>query len=137
MRASKPAFKLQAPVIPEGALHQQIHKVLTIEIAPPGRVSLGRAVWYSIDIANYGGNTPGLRTSRGVIAGIPDVFLLWGGTAFFIELKREGGLLSDAQQALIPALLIGGGRCGVATTAEEVLALLDVWGVPRRRAVRL
>jgi len=131
-------FRLTAPPVPESALHQSVAKILGLEIAAAGHISKNGVVWYSIDIANYNGGAPGLRTSRGVIAGIPDVFILWAGRGFFIELKRPvSGALSDPQQLLIPALMSAGGRVGVASTVEGVLQLLDAWGVPRAHNARL
>jgi hypothetical protein len=118
-------------------LQKQIADVLRIEIAPPGKVSKSGVVWWSADIADYGGSVPGIRVGRGLIAGIPDLFVLWRGMAHFLEIKTEVGELSLAQQSVGTALLVAGGRIGVARNAAEVLAILDAWGIPRARRVTL
>ncbi len=132
----KAAFRLTAPVVPEHSIQRQVTDVMRIEIAPAGKVSKAGVCWYSIDHANYAGEVPGLRIGRGICAGILDVFLLYRGLAYFIELKTEDGELSIAQQSVATALLVAGGRVGVARDAVEVVALLDVWGVPRNRRIR-
>ena len=81
-----------APVIREPALHREIAQVLRLEVAAPGYITSDGVVWWSVDIAAYAGVAPGLRTARGVIAGIPDVIIFWAGRAFFVELKALDGL---------------------------------------------
>jgi hypothetical protein len=129
-------FKLTAPVIPEHPLHRQVADVLRLELGPPGRVSTDGVVWYSIDIADYGGSVPGTRVARGVIAGIPDLFVLHRGRAHVIELKAANGELSGAQRSVIAASICGGARVGVCRDAVEVLHVLDEWQIPRARRVR-
>jgi hypothetical protein len=41
--------------------------------------------------------------------------------------------LSDPQQSVLAAVLASGGRVGVVRDAEEMLGLLDAWGIPRAR----
>lgn len=125
------------PVVPEHPLARQIADVLTIELAPAGRLSPAGVVWYAIDHAAYAGATPGARVGRGIIAGIPDLFVLWGGLAGFIEIKTAAGVLSKPQRAVIAGVLGGGGRVGVARDAVETLACLDCWRVPRAGITRL
>lgn len=136
--AAKPrAFKLRAPVVPEHAIQKTITNVLRLELAPPGKVSRAGVCWYSIDHANFAGEVPGIRIGRGIVAGVFDVFILYRGLAHFLEIKTEVGELSPAQQSVGTALLVAGGRIGIARDAIEVLALLDAWGVPRARRVRM
>ena len=91
MVAKKPQFRLTVPRVPEASLHKEIAQVLRLEVAPAGRVSRAGVCWFSIDIAAYGGSTPGLRTGRGVVAGIPDVLVLYRGRAHWIEVKAVDG----------------------------------------------
>lgn len=44
----------------------------------------------------------------GVLAGIPDYFMLWGGGLYAIEFKAPGGRLSAAQIDIQPRLLNAG-----------------------------
>jgi hypothetical protein len=45
--------------------------------------------------------------------------------------------LSDTQQSAMSAVLASGGRVGAVRDAEEVLGLLDAWGIPRARRLVL
>lgn len=129
-------FRLTPPRVPEHPIQKQIADVLTIEIAPPGKVSRDGVVWWCVDHANYAGEVPGIRVGRGIIAGIPDTLLLHRGNAFLIEIKTEDGTVSDAQRGVLAAVLAASGRVAVARDAYEVLGLLDVWNIPRARRVR-
>ena len=128
-------FRLTAPIVREHPIQKQIADVLRIEIAPAGKVSKLGVVWWSIDHANYAGEVPGVRIGRGIIAGIPDTFVLHCGRAHLIEIKAEDGELSVAQRSVAAAVLASGGRVGVARDATEVLACLDEWQIPRNRRV--
>lgn len=130
-------FRLTRPIVGEHPFQAQVASVLRLEIAPAGRISDHGVVWYSIDHADYAGSVPGIRVGRGVVAGIPDVFLLYSGISHFIELKRLDGILSDGQRALIVALAIAGGRVGAANSVEQVIECLDTWGIPRTRRTKL
>lgn len=126
-------FKLTAPVVREAPIHQQIAGVFTAEIAPAGKVSRSGVCWWSVDMAAYGGTAPGIRTSRGCIAGVPDMVVVWQGRAFFIEVKAADSGLRLEQRAVATAILIAGAQFGTARDAIEALALLDAWGIPRFR----
>jgi hypothetical protein len=134
--SKRPPFRLTAPIVREHPIQKQVADVLRIEIAPPGKVSRHGVVWFSIDHANYAGEVPGIRVGRGIIAGIPDTFVLHRGRAHVIEIKAEDGELSTAQQSVAAAVLAAGGRVGVARDASETLACLDQWEIPRARRVR-
>jgi VRR-NUC domain len=134
---ARAAFKLRAPTPLEHPIQVQIAKVLTLELAPPGRPSEHGVVWYSIDHADYAGNVPGIRMARGIIAGIPDTFILYRGLCHLIEVKTDNGILSDAQRSVIAACITGHARVGVCGDAIEVLHCLDNWQIPRARRVRL
>jgi hypothetical protein len=69
------------------------------------------------------------------VAGVPDLFVLPRGIARMIEIKTPAGELSDPQQSVMSAVLASGGRVGVVRNAEEMLGLLDAWGVSQGPAV--
>ena len=131
MSARQRPFRLTAPVVREHPLQKTICDVLRLEIAPAGKVSGWGVCWWCVDHANYGGEVPGIRLDRGIIAGIPDLFLLWRGRAYFVEIKATDGGLSAPQQAVMSAILAGGGHAGVACSDLDVLRLLDAWHIPR------
>jgi hypothetical protein len=128
-------FRLTPPIQREGPLHQAVARVLRLEIAAPLHISLQGACWFSLDVAGYVGVVPGLRTSRGIVAGVPDVLILFRGRAFWIELKAEDGLLSPAQAHGAAALLGAGCRYAVARSIAEVLVALDEWNIPRQHRI--
>lgn len=137
MVARKPVFRLTPPRVPEAALHQQIARALSSEIAAPGKISMHGVVWWSIDIANYGGKTPGLRITRGIIPGVPDMQIVYRGQSYFVELKAPDGQLSGAQREFAHAIVLAGCPFGAARSVEEVLELLDCWEIPRQRRLRI
>lgn len=76
--------------------------------------------------------TGALLKAMGVKAGVPDLaFVLPDGIAAFIELKAEGGRLSDSQKAFRDRL--PGGACHVVCRSlEDVEQTLIEWGLPLR-----
>ena len=90
-----------------------------------------------MDHAAYVGIAPGERIERSIVAGMPDLLVLHRGIAHMIEIKTEAGELSDPQQSVMSAVLASGGRVGVVRNAEEMLGLLDAWGIPRARRLAL
>lgn len=130
------SFKLTAPVQPEHELQASMTKVLRLEIAREGRVTRHGVMWYSQDIADYGGEVPGTRIARGICPGIPDTFVLWKGLAHYIELKTLTGEFSEHQKSVASAILLSGGKVGACCTVEQVLECLDTWAIPRNRRVR-
>jgi hypothetical protein len=135
-RRSKP-FRLVAPVIAEHPLQTQLASCLRMELAPAGKVSRYGAVWWAIDHANYAGEVPGIRIGRGIIAGIQDFYILYRGRAHHPEVKTADGALSLAQMSVSAAVLAAGGRVGVVCNAEDLLACLDEWEIPRAHRVVL
>lgn len=135
-RKRKP-FRLTAPTVLEHPLQAQIAKLLTIEIAPAGKVSRAGVVWFSVDHANYAGEVPGVRIGRGIIAGIPDLWMFFRANAYCIEIKRQDGELSLPQQSVAVALTLAGVRVGIAQSAEDVLLCIDDWHIPRHRRTTL
>ena len=134
---TKRPFRLKPPVIREHPLQKQIIDCLRLEIGPPGKVSRDGVVYWSVDHANYAGEVPGIRIGRGIVAGVPDLFCLHRGRAFFIEIKAEDGQLSPAQMSVGAAIMAAGGQIGVVTSAEACLRVFDEWAIPRAGRVRI
>jgi hypothetical protein len=130
-------FQLTAPVAPEHDIQKSIVRVLTMEIAPPGKVSSDGVTWFSISQENYAGDVPGIRVGRGLVAGVFDMLFLYAGRSCWCELKSRDGVLSDPQRSMAATLLLSGCRIAVATDVDGVLRALDEWGVPRKRRVRV
>src|SRR6516225_4625088 len=64
------------PMVAEHPLQKQIADALRLEIAPPSKVSRDGVVWWSVDHASYASAAPGARVGRGIVAGVPDLFVL-------------------------------------------------------------
>ena len=131
------AFRLTSPRVPESALHTQIADAFRLEIAPAGRVSPQGVCWFSVDIAAYSGVAPGLRTRRGVVAGIPDMVVLYEGRAYWIEVKAHDGILSEVQRTVAVAILTADCGYGIARDMAEAVQLLDSWRIPRQHRVTI
>ena len=129
-------FRLTPPVVREHPLQKTIADVLRIELAPAGKVSAAGVCWWSVDHANFAGEVPGIRVGRGIVAGVPDMLILYRGEAFLIEIKTIDGEVSEAQRSVLAACLAASCRVAVARDAWEVLALLDRWGIPRSKRVK-
>jgi hypothetical protein len=124
-------------------IHEQCARVLDRVLAPPamwccypaGGTELSPQQW-----ARY--------ARMGLKRGMPDLFVFYAGL-WGIELKRRGGQLSKTrvvrtkrgsprmlagQEDVFAALLRSGGfrEIAIAHSVEEVLHLLDAWGVPLR-----
>jgi hypothetical protein len=120
-------------VVREHPLQRSVADVLRREIAMEGRVSAKGVLWFAVDVAMFFGAIPG--AGRGIVQGLPDLWFLWGGRAYLIELKAKNGSLSQAQKAFIAAGLCSAVHVGVACTVDDVLRLLDAWQIPRAHRV--
>lgn len=65
----------------------------------------------------------------GVVAGVPDLIFFQNGTAWCLELKIEGGKLSDAQKETIPVIEHCGIDVEVAYGFKDALRILKKRGV--------
>jgi hypothetical protein len=88
------------------------------------------------------------RLSRiGLKRGLPDLFFLFEGLVFALELKRRGGRLSrtrigrtrsgaprilEGQEEVFPKLRAAGAAVAVAHSVDEMLAQIRLWGLPLR-----
>jgi hypothetical protein len=133
MMARIQQFKLTIPEPKELDLHRQIADCLRLEIGLPGRLSKQGVMWWAYDISNSAAIAPGARTTLGIIAGIPDLMFLYRAKAYFQEIKRPNGILSDAQGAVMASARLAGADIAVCIDARSCLANLDVWAVPRSR----
>jgi hypothetical protein len=67
----------------------------------------------------------------GVRAGTPDLICIRGGKTFGLELKAEGGRLSDSQKLAHEEMQRAGAVVATATGIDEPLATLEEWGMLR------
>lgn len=65
----------------------------------------------------------------GVLAGMPDLMLLWDGGIGFIEMKSQKGNLQPNQQAMLDRLAMLGGKIAVCKSVKEAEAVVKGWGL--------
>src|SRR5215471_7977813 len=134
-------FRLTAPVIPERDIHEACVGTLNRVLAEP-------AVWwpYPAGAAELSPQQQARYSRIGLKRGYPDLWFLFGGRLYCIELKRLGGRLSQTrigrtrrgsprvligQVDMFPKLLAAGVReIAIAHSVDEVLSHLERWGFP-------
>jgi hypothetical protein len=92
---------------------------------------------YMFAVPNGGYRRPieaAIMKATGVTPGIPDLIGIRDGRAFLLELKAEGGRLSDAQRLAHEELRAAGAEVATATGLDEALAWLEARGLLRGRA---
>jgi hypothetical protein len=65
----------------------------------------------------------------GVVAGLPDLFIVHNGRVFAMELKAEGSRATDKQLECIAALREAGAFTCLAEGLDRALACLETWGL--------
>ena len=110
---------------------QEIQKAVFAHLRQRGAENV-----FAFHPANGGYRTPveaAIFKAMGVVPGTPDVICIKGGQIFGLELKAEGGKLSEAQRATIEAMRLAGAVVEVATGIDQALAALEGWGLLRGR----
>lgn len=74
----------------------------------------------------------GIFKGLGVLAGVPDLIILWPGVCAGLELKAPGKRPSDTQAAVGEQMQAMGHLWGWADSVDGALALLKSWGIPTR-----
>lgn len=109
----------------ETAIHRAVVQLLTLTCAPD-------VVWMHIPNGEARNRAvAGKLKGLGVQAGVPDLLLLRGGRARFVELKRPGGRLSPVQREMRAALVGAGASVEVVTSVDEMAAWLKREGLTR------
>jgi hypothetical protein len=89
--------------------------------------------WTHIASGEYRTPATAAKLKRmGVVAGFPDfLFVSPGGVVFFLELKRRGGRLTEAQTEFAAWCKAHAVPLALAHDFNEALAVLKTWGVIR------
>lgn len=85
--------------------------------------------WTAIGHGGGGELRGAILKGMGLKAGCPDVLIVHGGKAHFIELKAPRGSLSPAQKLAHMAITEAGATVAVCKTLEQIEAALDGWGI--------
>src|SRR5260221_7370745 len=116
---------MPGPILSEAALHKAAAKYLAFALPAD-------AVFTTIGHGG-GGRVRGAQLkARGMVAGFPDLLILWQGKAFCIELKSENGRLSKEQEALHERLRLAGCFVETCHSLDEVETELVLWGLAKR-----
>lgn len=94
--------------------------------------ALGRDCFY-FHPANGGwrkASEAGRLKAMGVIAGLPDLGVLYNGRCVWLELKAKRGRVTSAQAYCHQRLEEAGSPVSVCTTLEDVAAALERAGIP-------
>ncbi len=91
------------------------------------------AVWTTVEHGGKRGKREaGRLKAKGLTPGWPDIIIIYRGSPICIELKSAKGVLSPAQKALHPRLMLAGAWVYTATSIEELEGFLSSIGVPLR-----
>jgi hypothetical protein len=69
--------------------------------------------------------------SLGVVAGIPDIIIIYNGHCFALELKTEHGRLTPTQIETQTRMRAAGATVGTAVEIDAALEWLEEWGLLR------
>lgn len=116
------------PVQSEQALHRAVVQALQEHCYPYW-------AWFHVPNGAPTNAVTGARMkAMGLKPGIPDLVLVApDNTVRFLELKREGGKLSTAQQEFQTFCIAHGHQHAVAEALRDALAILHDWGCLRVR----
>lgn len=106
---------------------QEIQKAIFAHLRQRGARNV-----FAFHPANGGYRTPieaAIFKGMGVVPGTPDVICIKDGRVFGLELKAEGGKLSDAQRATIEAMRAAGAVVEVAIGLDAAVRRLESWGL--------
>ncbi|MBL8565883.1 MAG: VRR-NUC domain-containing protein [Hyphomicrobiaceae bacterium] len=78
-----------------------------------------------------GAGLGGKLKALGTRAGMPDLIALHAGQFYALELKREGGRLTESQRQTLADLEAAGALTAVAYGLDDALGRLSSWGLLR------
>ena len=97
----------------------------------------GAAGVFAFHVPNGGYRKPveaAIFKSLGVVSGTPDIFVVASGRTYALELKADGGRLTESQRACHETLRAAGADVGVAVGIDEALSWLEARNLLRGRA---
>ena len=89
-------------------------------------------VWFHVP--NGGARSPieaAILNGLGVKRGVPDIFAVYQGNLYVLELKTEDGTLSNDQRVMLERLAAAGAYTAVAYGVDQAIATLKSWGLVR------
>jgi hypothetical protein len=108
----------------EHELQRAVYRYLKLAVPQP-------CVIWSVDHAGKATLVQrAMLKARGCVAGIHDVFVLWGGHLITIELKAPGGRPTEGQRDFADAVIAAGASSFLAESIDDVESALRQCGVP-------
>jgi hypothetical protein len=107
---------------------QQLQRTILAHLSRRGVPGLW---WCHVPNGGYRGAIEGaIFKSLGVIAGVPDLLLIYSGRTYGLELKAaKGGRLSPAQIRTQEQMRQAGATVATATGIDEAVHQLELWGL--------
>jgi VRR-NUC domain len=127
--AEAPACRhaLDLPPLPESAIQKAVFQHLAARSAP---------YTFAFHVPNGGWRSPAeaaILKGQGVVPGVPDLIVIKEGLPFGLELKAQGGRVSDAQAEALEAMKAAGADVGVTHGLDAALAWLLARGILKGR----
>jgi hypothetical protein len=108
---------------------QQIQKALADHLRARAMPGL---FWFACENGGARSVIEGAILKRcGIRRGVPDLILIRAGKTFGLELKAEGGRLSDAQRLAHEEMRAAGAEVAVAVGIDQALEQLERWQLLR------
>jgi hypothetical protein len=108
----------------EHALQRAIHRYLRLAVPKPC------AIW-AVDHARKSSMLQAvLLKERGVLSGLHDHYVLWGGHLITLEIKVGSNTTTQGQNEFADAVIAAGGSCFVVRSIDDVENALRTAGVP-------
>jgi len=108
---------------------EAIHRAVVEHLAR--RAPLGVVYAHVPNGEARGPGVGGKLKAMGVRSGMPDLIALYAGQFYGLELKREGGRLTEAQRKTLADLEAAGALTAVAYGLDDALGRLADWGMIR------
>jgi VRR-NUC domain len=108
---------------------QQFQKAIFAHLRQRG--TPGAFFWHPFSGGYRRAKEAAIYKGLGAIAGLPDVMIVHSGNLYCVELKREGGRLSDTQQDVLIKLREAGAMATHCHGLDQALRVLEGWGLLR------
>ena len=108
---------------PEAQLHAAVVAHLRLRAKPD-------VLWLHVPNGERRDKITGAKLKRmGALPGASDLLLWHRGYSFGLELKSDGGRLSDAQLEFLARFSDAGGHTAVVENIDRALACMEAWGL--------
>jgi VRR-NUC domain len=94
---------------------------------------------FAFHVPNGGWRSPieaKILKAIGTVAGVPDIICIFEGRVYALELKSEGGRVTDVQRVVHERLCEAGAEVAVVHGIDQALAQLEAWNLLRHNVAR-